>query len=175
METQKKKQNIYHIMRVLHRDIGFLTIGLTLVYALSGILLIYRNTDLLKMERIEEKQLATNLSGNDVGQQLRIRNFKVEMEERKTIYFKEGFYDAATGKSVVTRKVYIPPFDKLVNLHKITGTHKISVLALVYGFMLCFLAASSLFMFKFGSRKSRRGIAMIALSIVLTVAIVALV
>lgn len=56
METQKKKQNIYHIMRVLHRDIGFLTIGLTLVYALSGILLIYRNTDLLKTEKVEEKQ-----------------------------------------------------------------------------------------------------------------------
>ena len=175
METQKKKQNIYHIMRVLHRDIGFLTIGLTLVYALSGILLIYRNTDLLKMERIEEKQLVANLTGNDLGQQLRIRNFKVEREDEETIYFKDGFYDVVTGKSVVTRKVYIPPFDKLVDLHKITGTHKMSVLALVYGFMLCFLAVSSLFMFKFGSRKSRRGIAMIALSIVLTVAIVALV
>ena len=68
MEPQKKKQNIYHIMRVLHRDIGFLTIGLTLVYALSGILLIYRNTDLLKTEKVEEKQLATNLSRNDLGQ-----------------------------------------------------------------------------------------------------------
>ncbi len=41
METQKKKQNIYHIMRVLHRDIGFLTIGLTLVYALSGIFCLF--------------------------------------------------------------------------------------------------------------------------------------
>lgn len=175
MENQKKTQNIYHIMRVLHRDIGFLTIGLTLVYALSGVLLIYRNTGLLKMERIEEKQLVANLTGNDLGQQLRIRNFKVEREDEETIYFKDGFYDVVTGKSVVTRKVYIPPFDKLVDLHKITGTHKMSVLALVYGFMLCFLAVSSLFMFKLGSRKSKRGIAMIALSIIITVAIVVLV
>lgn len=161
-------------MRVLHRDIGYLTIGLTLVYALSGMLLIYRNTDFLKTEKVEEKQLVANLSTDDLGLQLRIRNLKIERAEGEIFYFKEGFYDAATGKSVVVRKVYIFPFDKLINLHKITGAHNVSVLSLVYGFMLCFLAVSSLFMFKLGSRKSLRGMGLIAVSIVLTIVIVAL-
>lgn len=162
-------------MRVLHRDIGFLTIGLTIVYALSGVLLIYRNTDFLKTEKTEEKQLATQLTRNDLGQLLRIRSFKVEREEAGVIYFKEGTYDAATGKSVVTRKVYIPPFDKLVNLHKVTGASNVSVISLIYGLMLTFLAVSSLFMFKFGSKKSRRGLVMIAVSVVATIGIVMLV
>ena len=162
------------IMRSLHRDIGFLTIGLTLVYALSGVLLIYRNTDFMKIDRVEEKQLATNLLGNELGPELRIRNFKVEREEGGVIYFKEGTYDAATGKSVVTRKVYIPPFDKLVNLHKVTGTNKVSVVGLIYGLMLTFLAVSSLFMYKPGSKLSRRSLVMIAVSVAATIAIVML-
>ncbi|WP_424451913.1 hypothetical protein [Petrimonas mucosa] len=175
MKNEEKKLNIYKIMRVLHRDIGFLTIGLTLVYVLSGVLLIYRNTDFMKMEKTEEKQLAASLSGSEVAQQLRIRNFKVEREEGAVIYFKEGHYNGDTGMPVITRKVYIPPFDKLVNLHKVTGAHSLSVLSLIYGCMLFFLAFSSLFMFRFGSRKSKRGIVMIIISIVLTVVIVAFV
>lgn len=172
MEKRNGKTTIYNVMRVLHCDIGFLTIGLTIVYALSGALLIYRNTDFMKVERIEESQLAANLTGNDLGVTLRIRNFRVEREEGKMIYFKEGFYDASTGKSVITRKVYIPPLDKLVDLHKVTGTSRVSVIALIYGFMLTFLAVSSLFMFKFGSKKSKRGLVMIAISVVSTIVII---
>ena len=162
-------------MRVLHRDIGFLTIGLTIVYALSGALLIYRNTDFMKVERIEERQLEINLTGNDLGAELRIRNFRVEREEGEMIYFKEGSYDVSTGKSIITRKVYIPPLDKLVDLHKVTGTSRVSIIALIYGFMLTFLAVSSLFMYKFGSKKSKRGLVMIAVSVVMTIMIVLLV
>ncbi len=172
---QHKKSTIYSVMRVLHRDIGFLTIGLTIVYALSGVLLIYRNTDFMKIEKTEEMQLESQLTGNDLGPLLRIRNFRVEREEDGIIYFKEGSYNTTTGHSVVTRKVYIPPFDKLVNLHKVTGANKVSFIALIYGFMLTFLAVSSLFMFKFGSKKSRRGLMMIGVSVVATILIVILV
>lgn len=159
-------------MRVLHRDIGFLTIGLTIVYALSGILLIYRNTDFMKVSKTEEIQLEKGLKGGNLGSRLRIRTFNVEREEDAKIFFKEGVYDAETGVASVTRKVYIPPFDKLVDLHKVTGTSKMSIIALIYGIMLTFLAVSSLFMFKFGSKKSRRGMAMIAVSVVATIVIV---
>ncbi len=172
MEKKTNKGNIYRIMRALHRDIGFLSIGLTIVYALSGVLLIYRNTDFLKVERVEQKQLATNLAVNDLGAELKIRNFRVEREEGSVIYFGNGSYDATTGKAVVTRKVYIPPFDKLVNLHKVTGTNKMSVVALIYGILLAFLALSSLFMFKFGTRKSKRGLVMIAVSVAATIVLV---
>ena len=172
---QNKSINIYHIMRVLHRDIGFLTIGLTIVYALSGMLLIYRNTDFMKVSKTEQMQLETGLNGGNLGSQLRIRAFNVEREEGSNIFFKEGVYDAETGIATVTRKVYISPLDKLVNLHKVTGASNVSVIALVYGFMLTFLAVSSLFMFKFGSRKNKRGLALIAVSVVMTIVIVMLV
>ncbi|MDO5664683.1 MAG: hypothetical protein Q4G63_05435 [Bacteroidia bacterium] len=175
MKRQNGKVNIYYLMRVLHRDIGFLTIGLTLVYALSGMLLIYRNTDFMKVNRTEEIQLETGLKDRSLGLQLRIRAFDVTREEGSKIFFKEGVYDTETGIAVVTRKVYLFPLDKLVNLHKVTGTSKMSIIALAYGFMLTFLAVSSLFMFKLGSRKSRRGMVMIAISAVLTVVIVMLV
>lgn len=172
---RNKKTNIYNVMRVLHRDIGFLTIGLTIVYALSGMLLIYRNTDFMKVNKTEEMQLEAGLKGGNLAPKLRIRSFNVEREEGSKIFFKEGVYDAETGMATVTRKVYPFPLDKLVNLHKVTGVNKISVVALIYGFMLTFLAVSSLFMFKFGSKKSRRGMVIIAVSVVMTIAIVMLV
>ena len=42
---QKEKKSIHYYMRGLHRDIGFFLIGLTLIYSISGVLLIYRDTD----------------------------------------------------------------------------------------------------------------------------------
>lgn len=174
MENSKKKRNIYHLMRVLHRDIGFLTIGLTVVYALSGVLLIYRNTGFMKVMRIEENRLETGLSAENLGSRLRIRNFKVEREEGSKIFYKEGVYDAETGVATVTRKTYPFPVDKLVNLHKITGANNLSFISLIYGCMLAFLAFSSLFMFKFGSRKNKRGMAMVGVSMAATIILVML-
>lgn len=159
-------------MRSLHRDIGFLTVGLTIVYALSGVLLIYRNTDFMKITRTEELLLDKNLTARDLGGQLRLRGFKVEREEGSVIYFAGGSYDAQTGAAIVARKVYIPPFNKLVELHKITGRSKVSPITAAYGVMLFFLAVSSLFMFKFGSKKSKRGILLMAGGIVLTVVLI---
>lgn len=46
-EEQKKKVSIQKLMRSLHRDIGFLLIGMTLIYCISGLLLIYRGNDFL--------------------------------------------------------------------------------------------------------------------------------
>lgn len=34
-------KNIQHYMRVLHRDIGFFVIALTVIYCVSGIILTY--------------------------------------------------------------------------------------------------------------------------------------
>jgi len=40
----KGKKSINYYMRVLHRDIGFFIAGLLIIYALSGIVMIYRDT-----------------------------------------------------------------------------------------------------------------------------------
>ena len=41
-------------MRVLHRYLGFFLAGIMAVYALSGIVLIFRDTDFLKSEQTVE-------------------------------------------------------------------------------------------------------------------------
>ena len=44
-------------MRLLHRYIGYFMAGIMAVYAISGVLLIYRDTDFLKKEKKIEKKL----------------------------------------------------------------------------------------------------------------------
>ena len=169
MKKIEAGKNLYCIMRGLHRDIGFLTLGLTLVYVLSGVLLIYRNTDFLKKEKTSELQLQQNLSEEDLAKQLAVRNFRVEKKEGDVFYFKEGFYNATTGAAKISRKDYPPIIKKLVSLHKITGANRLSLLNTIYGILLLFLAVSFLFMFKFGTGKSKRGLAFTSLGVILTI------
>ncbi len=41
----KEKKSINQTIRILHRNIGFFILGFVLIYALSGITLIYRDSD----------------------------------------------------------------------------------------------------------------------------------
>lgn len=45
--------DIHYWIRSLHRDIGFFLVGLTLVYVISGLLLIYRDTGFLQTTPVE--------------------------------------------------------------------------------------------------------------------------
>ena len=49
-------------MRITHRYLGFFMAGIMAVYSLSGILMIYRDTDFLKKEKTYEKVFDKNLS-----------------------------------------------------------------------------------------------------------------
>ena len=44
------KSNLNKTMRVYHRYLGFFLAGIMAMYAISGIILIFRDTDLLKSE-----------------------------------------------------------------------------------------------------------------------------
>ena len=50
MESKEKK-SINQIIRILHRNIGFFILGFVLIYAFTGITLIYRDSDFMKHER----------------------------------------------------------------------------------------------------------------------------
>lgn len=52
-------------MRVYHRYLGFFLAGIMAVYALSGIILIFRETPLLKREVHQVKTLKPLLTGED--------------------------------------------------------------------------------------------------------------
>ena len=53
----KNNKSTQYYMRIVHRYLGFFLAGIMAVYALSGVLLIYRDTDILKSEQHLEKML----------------------------------------------------------------------------------------------------------------------
>ena len=169
---QTKKKSINQIMRALHRDIAYITIGFTIVYALSGMLLVYRNTDFLKYEKQFNQTLSTGITAENLAGELKIRNLRVENEADGILYFKDGTYNSLTGKAEYSRKVYPKFIDKMVSLHKVNGNNKMHWLSTVYGGLLFFLAFSSLFMYKKGTRLRRRSIITISLSVVIIVAVI---
>ena len=166
------KKPINQIMRSLHRDIAYITIGFTIVYALSGMLLVYRNTDFLKYEKQFDQTLTTGITAENLARELKIRNLKVEKEADGILYFKDGTYNSLTGKAEYSRKVYPKFIDKMVSLHKVNGNNKMHWLSTAYGGLLFFLAFSSLFMYKKGTRLRRRSIITISFSVVIIVAVI---
>ena len=166
-------RSLQSIMRVLHRDIGFLLIGLTIIYCASGILLIYRDTDFLKSDRLVQKQLEPNLEARDLGRYLRMRDFKVINSEGDIIHFQGGDYNKNTGLVNQTIRS-IPPFlEKAVSLHKRSSRASAHIFSTIYGVLLLFLAVSSFWMYKPNTKMFKRGIIIAAvgagLSIVLLI------
>jgi uncharacterized iron-regulated membrane protein len=62
-----KKNKSANLMRLIHRYLGFFLAGIMAVYALSGILLIFRDTDFLKQEKNTVEKLAPNLTEKELG------------------------------------------------------------------------------------------------------------
>ena len=158
------KNRFSQIMRSLHRDIALITIGFSIGYALSGILLVYRNTDFWKKERTFEMRIAKGISAEKLGGALFIRNLTVQKEENGIYYFKQGHYNSLTGEAVITKFTYPRLADKMVNLHKMSGNSKFHWISTVYGAMLFFLVVTSFFMFSKKIKLLRRLILMISAS-----------
>lgn len=168
MEAKKSKSFNYY-MRGLHRDIGYFTFGLIVIYALSGIALIYRNTDFLKHEVTVEKQLKPEMPIEDVGKELRIREFKVIKTEGEIVFFQNGSYNKTSGEAVFTSKEVIFPFNKFINFHKAISSKATHWFNLVFGTLVLFMAISSLWMFKPGTKTFRRGMILVGVGILFTV------
>jgi hypothetical protein len=54
-------------MRILHRYLGFFLAGIMFIYAVSGVVMIFRETSFLKTEAITEKQLEPNLGAGELS------------------------------------------------------------------------------------------------------------
>lgn len=134
-------------MRVYHRYLGFFLAGVMAVYALSGVLMIFRNTDFLKKEIVEERTLEQGTKVQDLGQALRIKNFKVEREEGNTVYFEGGSFNKETGIAVYTRKELPYVLKKMTDMHKATSDKPLFFLNIFFGVSLLFFVLSSFWMF----------------------------
>jgi len=143
MTTQKTASTL----RKLHRILGFFLAGIMAVYAFSGVLLIFRKTDLLQYDQTTEHQLKPGLQAQSLGDKLRIRGFEVIEDTAEQVIFEEGSYNKKSGLATVTEEDYAPVVQKLVKLHKATTSSPLYFLNIFFGCALLFFAVSSFFMF----------------------------
>jgi len=68
-------------MRVYHRYLGFFLAGIMAIYSISGIILIFRNTDFLKREKHKIEIIAPNLEEEAIVKAIQIKNLKIEKEQ----------------------------------------------------------------------------------------------
>lgn len=177
-EIRNPKKSLTYYMRILHRDVGFLLIGLTLVFSLSGILLVYRPTDLLKSDTEVAETLPGGLSADEIGQAMHLRKLKIEGDDGQHILFssapslRDGSYDRSSGAVSYTEKRLPTLLNRITQLHKSSNSDFVHWFIVAYGVLLTFLAVSSFWMFKPSTRHFRRGLAFAAAGIVAATALV---
>ena len=172
MNTKKKTQTTRSTMRIVHRYLGFFMAGIMAIYAISGVLLIFRDTDFLKKEISIEKKLETNLSESKLGKELKIKNFEIEKQEAEIVVFKQGTYNSKTGEAKFTKKELPFILKKMTNLHKAESKNKLAPLNIFFGISLFFFVISSFWMFNTKTKAFKRGMIYTAAGLVLSVILV---
>ena len=145
-------------MRTYHRYLGFFLAGIMAMYAISGIVLIYRNTDFLKKEVAVEKTIKPNIKANEVGKALKIKHFKLLKEEGNMIHFEGGTYDRKTGEANYTEKKLPFVLDKMTKIHKATSSQPLYFLNIFFGAALLFFVVSAFWMFRPSAPIFKKGI-----------------
>ena len=140
-------ENVRNNMRVYHRYLGYFLAGIMAVYSISGITLIFRDTNFLKIDKQVERQLKPNIKNEELGRELRMRDFKVESEEGDVINFKQGTYNKSTGLAQYTTKELPYVMEKLTKLHKAETKNPLFFLNVFFGLSLLFFVVSSFWMF----------------------------
>ena len=163
-----RNKNLSHYMRALHRDIGFFIVGLVVIYAISGITLVYRDTDFLKKETRVETKLSPGIELSELGNALRIRDLKVSGVEGDMIYFDGGSYNKTTGLAISTVKALRFPLNKLTVLHKIPSKNPLHWVIIIFGVLILFMALSSFWMFRKDTKQFRRAIYVAGAGIIFT-------
>lgn len=159
-------------MRVYHRYLGFFLAGIMAVYSISGIILIFRTTDFLKSEKQFERELKPGLTGEELGKELRIREFKIQNENAEVLTFEQGTYNKQTGRAVVTVKELPFVIDKLTKLHKANTNQPLFFLNIFFGLSLFFFVLSSFYMFLPKTSVFRKGLYFALAGIVLTLILI---
>jgi hypothetical protein len=134
-------------MRVIHRYLGFFLAGIMAVYALSGVLLIFRDTDFLKQKKQVVQMIKPNASEKEIGEQLKMRQFKVDKTEGDLLYFRDGTYNKSTGKAEITVKELPTILEKMTHLHTAKTEDPLYFFNIFFGLSLLFFVVSSFWMF----------------------------
>ena len=155
-------------MRVIHRYLGFFLVGIMAVYAMSGIVLIFRETDFLKNEKQITKQVKANVQPEELGKLLQMKDLKIDKEEGNILFFKNGTYDKSTGTAQYKVKELPRILDKMTHLHKAKSADPLFFFNIFFGLSLFFFVISSFWMFMPNSSTFKKGMYFTIGGIVLT-------
>lgn len=158
-------------MRIGHRYIGYFMAGIMLIYALSGTLLVFRDTDFLKSKQMIHAQLEPNLDNQQLAKALKQRNIEVIKQEGNILFFKEGTYHLTTGQADYTVKKLPLPLEKMTNFHKAPSKGKLGGLNMLFGITLLFFVVSSFFFFSIKSHIFKRGLLFLVAGSLLSLAL----
>lgn len=155
---KNSNSSIYRLMRVLHRDIGFFVIGLTVIYCISGFMLTYRDTDFLKSETEVSKTIESGLAASQVVRALHLKGVRVLGEDEQEVRFTGGTYNKQTGAAEYVSMELPSVLQSFNNLHFVSSKDSRHWFTALYAALLLFLAVSSFWMYKPGSKYFKRGL-----------------
>lgn len=156
------------LMRVVHRYLGFFLAGIMAMYSVSGIVLIFRNTDFLKRETQVERTVEPHLEADALGPKLKIKGLKITRQEGDMLYFEQGVYNQANGEARYTTKGLPFVLEKMTLVHKATTDSPLFWLNIFFGVSLLFFVVSSFWMFRPKTAIFKKGLYFTLCGILLT-------
>jgi hypothetical protein len=160
--SHKRSINWRRLIRALHRDIGYLCIGLTIVFAVSGVALNHLR-DWNPNYIVERQQKAISFDAKLTDQQINTQLLELfpNASKPKTSYWQSVnsyklFFDGGgtihanfkTNKATFEHITARPVFKQFNRLHLNEAHNGWIVFSDIYAGLLIFLALSSLFMVK---------------------------
>lgn len=161
----KKSNKIFRWLRIIHRDLGFLMVGVCIIYGISGFLLNHMNGKDPAFTTTEATlQLEKNLTNEELTilwADKKLPDLKKIMSIDETHYRLMlnggiGVYNAATGivdYEIHSKNEFIYWINKL-HYNKVKGW---SVMADIFAFSLIFFAISGIFIVKGKNSIAGRG------------------
>lgn len=159
-------------MRIYHRYLGYFLAGIMAVYATSGIIMIFRDTDFLKFEKVVQRKIAPNLPLQNLGRELRMREVKVVSETDEVLTFEQGTYNKKTGDVEYTVKEWPEAINKITSMHKATTGKPLFFLNIFFGVSLFFFVLSAFWMFLPRTSVFKKGLYFAAAGVVLTLVMI---
>ncbi len=167
----KNNNNPRTLMRVIHRYLGYFLAGIMSVYALSGIVMIFRETNFLKSEKVIERQLSPNLRAGELSPQLKM-GVVIQKTEGDVLFFKDGNYNQKTGMATV-KKMELPfLLEKMERLHKATTNSPLYFLNIFFGLSLLFFVVSAFWMYTPKMPVFKKGMYFATAGVLLTIALI---
>lgn len=139
-------------MRIWHRYLGFFLAGIMAVYAISGVVLIFRNTDVLKRDYVVEQMVEPNLSAEELGKAIGKADLEFDGATGTVFHFEKGSYYIKSGQVVYTVRKLPYILDKMTKFHKAKSGEPLFYLNIFFGYSLLFFVISSFWMFIPGSK-----------------------